>query len=198
MIIKILLLLAFGYLLGSIPFGLIFVHLAGKGDVRKVGSGNIGSTNVGRAAGKFWAILTFLFDAAKGAIAFLTTIFVLGGEHQTIALVVGAMAVVGHNFPIWLKFMGGKGIATSFGLYLVYNPYIGLLCMIVWILSAYAKKMSSFASIMALGFAPIFAILFGDIQAAIVMIFLSILSIIRHKDNIKRIKDGTETKISWL
>ncbi len=192
-----LLAIIFGYLIGSIPFGLLVIRFFGKGDIRDVGSGNIGASNATRAGGKWLGLLTFLLDASKGALAFFVALLLLKGSDmvQVIAYLAGFFAVIGHNFPIWLKFKGGKGVATSFGLYLAILWPVGVLTILVWFIVAFWKRMASFASLVSLLAAPIFAVLFGDYLLALIALLLWGLAMFRHKDNLKRIKDGTEAKI---
>ncbi len=187
----------FGYLLGSIPFGLLIIKFAGKGDIRNVGSGNIGASNATRAGGKWLGLLTFLCDASKGALAYFLIFWWLGGSmhaHLT-AYMAGFFAVIGHNFPIWLKFKGGKGVATSFGLYLAALPLMGILAIVVWFIAALWKNMASFASLVSLLSAPIFALIFNAPSIAAFAFLLWILAMVRHKDNLVRIKAGSEATI---
>lgn len=194
---NILLAITFGYLIGSIPFGLLIIRFAGKGDIRHVGSGNIGASNATRAGGRWLGLLTFLFDASKGALAFYVALLLLKGNEmvQLVSYIAGFFAVIGHNFPIWLKFKGGKGVATSFGLYLAILWPVGLLSIVVWFLVALWKRMSSLASLISLLASPVIAALFQDYLLAFVAFALWIIAMIRHKDNLIRIKNGTEAKI---
>lgn len=182
----------FGYVLGSIPWGLVLVRLSGGGDIRDVGSGNIGATNVLRTGNKFAALLTLVLDASKGGFAawlFMNASFEAG-------LIAGFAAVVGHNFPVWLKFKGGKGVATSLGTLLVISWPVGILTCAVWLLVAGMFRFSSLASIASIAASPIIAYWFdGDIMLASMAAGLAILSLIRHKPNIQRLIKGQETKI---
>lgn len=182
----------FGYVLGSIPWGLVLVRLSGGGDIRDVGSGNIGATNVLRTGNKFAALLTLVLDASKGGFAawlFMNASFEAG-------LIAGFAAVVGHNFPVWLKFKGGKGVATSLGTLLVISWPVGILTCAVWLLVAGMFRFSSLASIASIAASPIIAYWFdGDIMLASMAAGLAILSLIRHQPNIQRLIKGQETKI---
>lgn len=183
-----------GYLFGSIPFGLILVKAAGLGDIRQIGSGNIGTSNVLRTGRKDLALATLILDAAKGAIAFALTYWVFKQSYN-IALIAGFAAVIGHNYSVWLKFKGGKGVATSLGLYLVASPIIAIITIIIWLIVAIITRISSLAAMTALLVTPFIAYLYHDNALAIVSFLLWLLCIFRHKDNIKRILNGTENKI---
>lgn len=181
-----------GYVLGSIPWGLVLVRLTGGGDIRDVGSGNIGATNVLRTGNKFIALLTLVLDASKGGFAawlFMNANFEAG-------LIAGFAAVVGHNFPVWLKFKGGKGVATSLGTLLVISWPVGVLTCAVWLLVAGMFRFSSLASMASIAASPFIAYWFeGNLMLAYMAAGLAILSLIRHKPNIQRLIKGQETKI---
>lgn len=202
----------FGYLLGSIPFGLVLTKLAGLGDIRTIGSGNIGATNVLRTGRKDLALATLVLDAGKAGIAFLvasaTTQYVvtnhiplglqvdLWNTPQTVGLCAGAFAFIGHCFPIWLKFKGGKGVATFIGLLLASMWPVGLLFALVWLITAAVFRMSSFAALVAAALTPMFVYLtnygpvaIGFTTALVVLIFWL------HRANISRILSGKEPKI---
>lgn len=182
-----------GYLLGSIPFGLVLARLAGLGDIRNIGSGNIGATNVLRTGRKDIALLTLLLDAGKAAIALL--IFrKIGGVD--IGFVAGAAAFLGHCFPVWLKFKGGKGVATFFGTLLIGLWPAGVFSGLIWLAMAFTFRYSSLAALVAAALAPLFAKLFhaSDITTAAIA-FMSVLIFIRHWENIGRLRAGTESKI---
>jgi len=181
-----------GYLLGSAPWGLVLTRMVGI-DIRTVGSGNIGATNVLRTGYKFLAFLTLILDASKGAVAAL--IFM---QFSELAGIVAAFAaVLGHNFPVWLKFQGGKGVATTLGALLMVSWPVGVLTCCVWLVLAGAFKYSSLASIGSLAAAPVIAWWFagGNPPVAIMALGLAVLSAIRHKDNIRRLIRGEESKI---
>jgi acyl phosphate:glycerol-3-phosphate acyltransferase len=183
-----------GYLLGSIPFGLLLTRAAGLGDIRTVGSGNIGATNVLRTGRKDVAIATLLLDAGKAALALgLARSFLSGSE---IGLVAGAAALLGHCFPIWLKFNGGKGVATFFGTLLIGIWPVGILAALLWLATAFTFRFSSLGALVAAAAAPIIALVFhvepigiGAIAAMSAMIWF------RHKENLSRLIKGEEPKI---
>jgi len=181
-----------GYVLGSMPFGLVLCRLAGLGDIRKIGSGNIGATNVLRTGNKFLAALTLILDSGKGAIAVLIAVFIFGANAGLIA---GCAAVIGHNFPLWLKFKGGKGVATTLGTLLAISWPIGVASLIIWLLMAALFRMSSLAALVSLAAAPVVAWVMDEPMIAVAALALAVLSIIRHRENIKRIVKGTEPRI---
>ncbi len=184
--------LIFGYLIGSIPFGLVLTRMAGLGDIRKIGSGNIGATNVLRTGNKTLAFFTLILDSGKGAICVFILLYLIG---PTSAIIAGLGAVIGHNFPIWLKFKGGKGVATTLGTLLALNFIVGIAACLTWVVIAAIFRISSLAAIIALIMSPIYAFYLGNIELSIAALMLGILSIIRHQQNIKRIFLGTEPKI---
>ena len=186
----------FGYLLGSTPFGLIFVRMAGLGDVRKIGSGNIGATNVLRTGNKKIAALTALADVAKGAIAVLVASE--WGPDQ--AVLAGFGAFLGHLFPIWLKFKGGKGVATYIGIlaalsWLASTVWPVVVFAIAWLAMAGIFRISSLAGITAMIAAPIYLKWMWYAQEAELMALLSVISIAKHHANIRRLFAGTESRI---
>ncbi len=181
-----------GYLLGSVPFGLVLTRMAGLGDLRQIGSGNIGATNVLRTGHKGLAALTLLLDSGKGAIAAVTCYLVW--DYRA-ALVAGLFAVLGHNFPVWLNMKGGKGVATTLGVLLATHPVVGALACATWLIVAFTLKYSSLSALVALCLAPAFALAFGDTDHAVVYGILAILALVRHKANITRLLAGTEPRI---
>jgi glycerol-3-phosphate acyltransferase PlsY len=185
---------ALSYLIGAIPFGLIVTKLAGLGDIRTIGSGNIGATNVLRTGNKPLAALTLFLDAFKGA---LPVILFLQFFQPDFALMLfyGLCAVLGHCFPLWLKFKGGKGVATSLGVLIAAIPFTGFLACLVWIMSVLAARISSLAALSAMIFAPALTYAIYGQDAALVNAAISAIVIYRHKDNIKRLRSGTEPKI---
>jgi len=184
--------LAGGYLFGSLPFGLILTRMAGLGDLRKMGSGNIGATNVLRTGRKDLAALTLILDAGKGAIAAL----VAKAWGPDAMLVAGAAAVLGHNFPVWLGFRGGKGVATTLGTLIAVAWPVGLGTCATWLLVAAVFRISSLAALLALAASPVFAWLYyGDLQLVQFATFLALLAWIRHHANIRRMLKGEEPKI---
>jgi len=183
-----------GYLIGSVPFGLVLTRLAGLGDIRKIGSGNIGTTNVLRTGHKGLALMTLLLDAFKAAVIALICAYCFGRE---LGFLAGFMAVIGHNYPIWLKFKGGKGVASTLGLMLIMTPLVGIVTCLTWLVVALIWHYSSLSALVALVVAPIIAGIRGDHAAAITYILLALLSYYRHHANISRLIHGTESKISF-
>ena len=183
---------AFGYLVGSIPFGVIISKFLGLGDLRKVGSGNIGATNVLRTGNKLAAFLTLLFDFSKGICAVLMVKHFFDEDAVQISAL---SALVGHCFPVWLRFKGGKGVATFLGVAIALSFTIGIICCFVWLLVALMKRMSSLASLISAISAPAGAIFFGQPKIFLLLTFLAIIVFVRHKQNIDRIIAGVEPKI---
>lgn len=184
--------LVFGYMLGSIPFGLIFSWLAGAGDVRKIGSGNIGATNVLRTGRRWAAAATLLCDAGKGAVAVAITRYFQGGDA---ALFAALGAFLGHLYPIWLNFRGGKGVATFLGVTLALDWRVGLLALATWILVAAVSKLSSLSALVAAALVPLYMALFGHFLEAMLELILALLIFAMHRENIRRIRSGREPRI---
>jgi len=183
---------AIGYFLGSIPFGLLLTRMIGI-DIRAVGSGNIGTTNVLRTGNKPLAAATLLLDAGKGAAAVLIG-RELGGE--TAAIIAGAAAFVGHCFPVWLGFRGGKGVATILGITLAAAPLAGLIALAVWLGGALLTRYSSVGGILAALACPLAVLgLTGDLGWAYALMALAMLLIYQHRENIARLRAGTESRI---
>ena len=183
--------LAYSYLLGSIPFGLIYTKIAGLGDVRNIGSGNIGATNVLRTGNKQIAAYTLLSDIAKGSIAVLISKKFFN-EYTLLSFLV---VYLGHIFPIWLKFKGGKGVATFIGGILIVNYVLGLIFLITWGVVAKIFKISSLSAIIAFIVTLIVTFIIYDFNLTLLMFFFTVFSIYTHRDNIKRIVSGEESKI---
>ena len=184
-----------GYFLGSIPFGLLLTRVAGVGDIRAIGSGNIGATNVLRTGHKGLAFATLILDGGKGALAVLLVKTFFGMEAVPLALLTGAAAVLGHNFPVWLKFKGGKGVATTFGLMIAAAPVVGVMACLTWFAVAVIFRISSLAALVALAFAPVYAVMMGRFDEAIAFAALGILGWIRHGANLRRLLTGEEPRI---
>jgi acyl phosphate:glycerol-3-phosphate acyltransferase len=181
-----------GYLLGSIPFGLVLTKLAGTADLRTVGSGNIGATNVLRTGRKDLAAATVLLDALKGTAAVLIAGH-FGGPIA--AMVAGLGAFLGHLFPVWLNFKGGKGVAVYIGILLgLFWPAAILFCLI-WLAIALSFRYSSLAALVASFVTPLFLVWIGELKLAALFAVLTVLLIYMHRENIKRLQDGTEGKI---
>lgn len=183
---------AFGYLLGSIPFGLLFTRLGGKGDIRDIGSGNIGATNVLRSGSKVLALATLIADAVKGGLAVALT-WRMGSD--TAAYMAGLAAFIGHLFPIWLDFKGGKGVAVFIGAILIMSPLTGLMFLAVWLLVALVFRISSLSAIIALILTVPFLALLGESDTAIFAALMVALSLWAHRENIARLRTGAEPKI---
>jgi glycerol-3-phosphate acyltransferase PlsY len=182
---------AFGYLAGSVPFGLILSKLAGKGDIRSIGSGNIGATNVLRTGSKTLAALTLILDIAKGALPVL----VFGQWSEAAALLAGLFAVIGHNFPVWLGFRGGKGVATTLGVLFAVAWPVGLITAATWLAMAALFRYSSLAALVALAAAPVWMLVLRDVASALLAAVLALLGFIRHHANIRRLMSRAEPKI---
>lgn len=183
-----------GYLLGSIPFGMIATRLGGAGDIRQVGSGNIGATNVLRTGRKDLALITLIGDMAKGAAAVLVARYVT--HNAAVEALAGGAAFLGHLFPVWLKFRGGKGVATFFGVLLAAAWPVGLLAGATWILTAAVFRISSLAGLTAAILAPAFAFLTHQPRPIVwLTVFLAVLIVVRHRENIGRLLKGEEPRI---
>ncbi len=188
------LIFAAAYILGSIPFGYLLVRLSGKGDIRDIGSGNIGTTNVLRTGSKLLAIGTLLADAGKGIIAIAIARYYELSELD-LALT-GFIVVAAHIFPVWLMFKGGKGVATALGVYLALNPILGALVLVTWIVTAKLFRISSLSALIALFMAPIYTVVVSvPIESTILCIALYVLICWTHRDNIRRIMKGEESLI---
>ena len=180
-----------GYLLGAIPFGLFLTRAAGLGDIRAIGSGNIGATNVLRTGNRGLAAATLLLDAGKGALAVLLA----ARWGADAALLAGFGAVLGHLFPVWLAFRGGKGAATGLGVALAASWPVGLIACAVWLLLALASRRSSLGTLGAFAAAPLAAWGFGRHGAALLLVVVAALVFVRHATNIRRLMAGTEPRI---
>ena len=181
-----------GYLLGSIPFGMIFARIMGLGSLRDIGSGNIGATNVLRTGNKTAAALTLFFDAGKGALIILLARALAGEDAAQLA---GVSAIIGHCFPVWLSFRGGKGVATYFGLMITISPVVGLTTGVIWILIAAGTRYSSLAALVAALWAVLIVALVADRHLFVLTFILAVLIYARHHTNIKRLRAGEEPKI---
>jgi len=183
--------LALGYLLGSIPFGLLLTRLAGKGDIRDIGSGNIGATNVLRTGSKWLALLTAILDCLKGTAAVLLSRQLFGPDTSAVA---AAGAMVGHLYPVWLTFKGGKGAATLFGVLLALLPMAALVYAAVWILLLLTIRISSVAGMTAAISAPVMALILHSSYFPMLLGF-AVLVLWKHRENIARLTKGTEPRI---
>jgi glycerol-3-phosphate acyltransferase PlsY len=181
-----------GYLCGSIPFGLLLTRAAGLGDIRTIGSGNIGATNVLRTGNRWVALATLVLDAAKAALPVLVARYYWG---EQAAMLAGIAAFVGHCFPVWLNFKGGKGVAVSIGSLLALSWPVGLIFCAVWLLIAFARRFSSLAALTASATSPIFAYVVVNEWLAGAAAVMALLLFYQHRDNIIRLIRGTEPKI---
>ena len=193
----------FGYLIGSVPFGLILTKMSGLGDIRNIGSGNIGATNVLRTGNKKIAFFTLILDGSKGALAlFLLTSLLTSTSifskynSELIMSVVAISSVLGHCFPIWLSFKGGKGVATGFGTILFINLIVGITAIIIWIITAKLFKISSMSALVSYFLIP-FLLIFNSVEIYFIFasIFISLICWFQHRENIKRLLNRTEPKI---
>lgn len=182
-----------GYLLGSIPFGVVVTRLMGLGDLRQIGSGNIGATNVLRTGNKVAAFTTLILDGAKGAVAVLFARLLLGDE--TAAGVAGGAAFIGHLYPVWLKFRGGKGVATFLGTLLALAWPVGVAACLAWLLTAVLSRLSSLSALVAAAASVPLAMLLGHRELMPLLTVMAVLIFWRHRSNIQRIAQGREPKI---
>ncbi len=187
-----LMLAVLAYGLGSIPFGLLVTRVMGLGDLRRIGSGNIGATNVLRTGNKAAAALTLLLDGGKAAVAVLVGRAVAGDDAAQVA---GLAAVLGHLFPVWLGFRGGKGVATFLGTILALNWPVGMVACATWLVTATLFRISSLAALVAAALAPVWAILMGYGRGALLLVAIAALVWIRHAPNLRRLRAGTEPRI---
>ncbi len=184
-----------GYLLGSIPFGIILTRLFGAGDLRQIGSGNIGATNVLRTGRKELAAATLILDGAKGAVAVFLARHFVSELGQDGAMIAGAAAMIGHCYPVWLKFRGGKGVATLLGLSLALAWPIGVVFAVVWLAAALLSRISSLGGMVGAVSAPVAALALGYPVYAIGLAGLAVIVLWRHRENIVRLRAGTEPRI---
>lgn len=181
-----------GYLLGSIPSGILLARAFRLGDLRRVGSGNIGATNVLRTGSKTAAAATLLLDAAKGAVAVLLARWLAGGDAAQLA---GLLALLGHCFPVWLGFRGGKGVATFLGVMLALAWPVGLFCCATWLATALVTRISSLSALVAAISAPLWMLLLGYREMPVLGVLVAALILWRHRSNIARLRAGTEPKV---
>lgn len=181
-----------GYLIGSIPFGVVVARVMGLGNLREIGSGNIGATNVLRTGSKPAAAATLILDAAKGAVALLLARSLAGEDAAQVAALA---AMIGHCFPVWLKFKGGKGVATFLGILLALAWPVGIAACVVWLIAAGVTRMSSMGGLASAAMSSVLVVLMGHGTAYGLCILLTIIIFWRHRENITRIRAGTETKI---
>jgi glycerol-3-phosphate acyltransferase PlsY len=180
------------YLLGSVPFGIVITRALGLGDLRRIGSGNIGATNVLRTGSKGAALATLLLDAGKGGIAVLIARALLAEDAAQLA---GLASFLGHLFPVWLGFRGGKGVATFLGILLALAWPVGLAACASWLAGALLSRISSVGALVAAAVTPVWLVVLGESRMLVLIVLLGILVIVRHASNISRIRAGTEPKI---
>ena len=183
---------ALAYLVGSIPFGLLLARAMGLGNLREIGSGNIGATNVLRTGSKKAAALTLLLDAVKGAVHLLIARNLLGEDAAQVA---GLAAFLGHLFPVWIGFRGGKGVATFLGVVLALAWPVGVAACMTWLVVAYATRYSSLSALVAAALSPVWAWMLGYQQTVGLILLLVVLIFLRHHENISRLIAGTESRI---
>ncbi|MDC3088871.1 glycerol-3-phosphate 1-O-acyltransferase PlsY [Alphaproteobacteria bacterium] len=193
----------FGYFMGSIPFGLLLTKISGLGDIRNIGSGNIGATNVLRTGNKKMALLTLILDGTKGGLAiYVISIspsfieFYFTNNINLFQSLVAVSAVIGHCFPIWLNFKGGKGVATGFGTIIFINMYVGVIALLIWVSIAKLFRISSLSALISYLFIPILMFFFTSEKSFfIASILISLICYLQHRENIKRLLNGSEAKI---
>ena len=191
-----LLLIILFYLIGSLPFALILTKLSGFGDIRNFGSGNVGATNVLRTGNKLLAIIVLSLDILKGLIPYLIIHIYFNELSLLNKIFLCHFAVIGHIYPMWLKFKGGKGVATYIGFLFGLNPYIAISFLLIWLVVAYMSKYSSLGSLVGIFVAPAYFIFINfNFNISIFFIYLSFVIVIKHKENIKRLINKTESKI---
>ena len=184
------------YLIGSLPFALILTKLSGFGDIRDIGSGNVGATNVLRTGNKYLAFIVLSLDIIKGFVPLIILQFYFEDLSLLNKIILGHFAIIGHIFPIWLKFKGGKGVATYIGFLFSINPYIALSFLILWLVVALSTKYSSLGSLTSVLVAPIYFIFINfNLYIGIFFIYLSLIIYFKHSENIKRLLNKTESKI---
>ena len=182
-----------GYLMGSVPFGMVLARVMNLGNLRNIGSGNIGATNVLRTGNKTAAALTLLLDAAKGAAALLLARAITGAEDA--AQIAGLAAMFGHCYPVWLRLNGGKGVATFLGLLLALHFPVGVGACVAWLIGAGLSRMSSMGALVSAASSTVFMTYLGMPEAVVLGVVLTLLIFWRHRANINRIRTGTEPKI---
>ena len=187
------------YLIGSIPFAFIFTALSGSGDIRKIGSGNVGATNVLKKKKKKLAIIVLILDIFKGFLPVTILLIFYQNEFSYFQIIlIGSLSIIGHIYSIWLKFKGGKGVATLVGFALGINYKLGVFFILIWLLIALIKKYSSLASIVSIIFLPISALILSfDIKIVCILSLLGFLILFKHFSNIKRLVNGSENKIKF-
>ncbi len=182
------------YLLGSIPFGIVITRLLGLGDIRKIGSGNIGATNVLRTGSKSAALATVLLDAGKGLVAVLLANRYIGADAAQVA---GLFAFLGHLYPVWLGFKGGKGVATLLGVLVGLAPLVGLIALLAWLFTFFVYRISSLSALIATALTIGVAFMSGFREMVALMLVMGVLLFWKHRGNIQRLIDGSEPMTTW-
>ena len=198
MLVASFILIIFFYLLGSLPFALILTKIFGYGDIRNIGSGNVGATNVLRTGNKFLALIVLCLDVLKGLLPFIIINLYLNEIEILFKVFICHFTIIGHIFPIWLKFKGGKGVATYIGFLLGFNHYIGLTFLICWLVIALITKYSSLSSLIATFIVSICLIFINsNLYIGLFLFYLFIIILFKHRENIKRLLNKTENKIKF-
>ena len=197
LVINIFLIIIF-YLIGSLPFALIFTKLFGFGDIRKIGSGNVGATNVLRTGNKFLAFVVLCLDIFKGFLPFVILQIYFQDMSLLDKILLCHFAILGHIYPVWLKFKGGKGVATYIGFLFGLNPYIAISFLLIWLVAAFVSKYSSLGSLIGILVAPAYFIFINfNFYILIFFIYLTLIIYNKHRENIKRLINKTESKIKF-
>ena len=184
------------YFIGSIPFGLILTRVWGYGDIRNVGSGNIGATNVLRTGNRFLALIVLILDSFKGFVVInLLCLFIITNNIEIILLIGVFGCVIGHCYPLWLKFKGGKGVATSLGAFIGFDFFIGFLICVIWLITTFCYRKSSLSSLISLSCSPFIVFIFYGYSETVLTLFTFLVICLKHKENIKRLTNGTEPKL---
>ena len=184
------------YFVGSIPFGLILTRVWGYGDIRNVGSGNIGATNVLRTGNRVLALIVLILDALKGFVVInLLYLFIITNNIEVILLIGVFGCVIGHCYPLWLKFKGGKGVATSLGAFIGFDFFIGFLICIIWLITTFFYRKSSLSSLISLSCSPFIVFIFYGYLESIFSLFIFLFICLKHRENIKRLTNGNEPKL---
>lgn len=184
------------YLIGSIPFGLVLGKVFKVGDIRSIGSGNIGATNALRTGNKKFALAVLFGDGIKGVVAILLTSWLFKDVCECLPMIAGLVAVLGHLFPVWLRFKGGKGVATCAGVILAWHWPTGLACLVIWLITARLSRYSSLGAVIAAINLPVYAMALGGQNYAYAFAILSLIILWTHRGNIERLSKGTESMIS--
>ena len=197
MLMDLLIIIILSYLIGSIPFGLILTYFFGYGDIRNIGSGNIGATNALRTGNKYLAISVLFFDFTKGLIPIILCIILFNNYYDDYLLLFGLSSILGHCFPFWLNFKGGKGVATALGVFFAVSYFIGLLFIFVWIINFIFSKKSSFSALVSFVSLPLPTLIVIGEQSFVYSLIIIFIIFIKHKENIIRLLKNKEKQISF-